>query len=238
MAGNSIAVNYKASRYSYSRDLDMTEEDGMVILTIRTSGNQNAEKFYPEEQVEAAKAKIANKIGSMVSTDIINVTVKKAALAYYATGASTSTSSGKTTNITEACEPASSGLYTSSKGRCLLCIDFVIENTDRGTIDTSKSTVMFRVNQNGKTAPVKSYDPNSKDGGYATLDLYHMPIAIDNGDFKTNNTINKLIDPGQKVEIKYVGVVGFEPDLGAPFEVIASIMNSDGVREDFLYTVN
>ena len=65
-----------------------------------------------------------------------------------------------------------------------------------------------------------------------------MPISIDGGDFKTNDTDNKIIDAGQSMEIKYVGVVGFEPDdLSAPFEVVVDMKNSNGESEKYIYTI-
>ncbi|MGN1016908.1 MAG: hypothetical protein ACI4PL_07920 [Faecousia sp.] len=70
------------------------------------------------------------------------------------------------------------------------------------------------------------------------LNLYHMPISTDGGDFKTNDTGNAIIDAGQSMEIKYVGVVGFEPDdLTAPFEVVVDIINSNGESEQFIYAI-
>lgn len=187
----------------------------------------------------AASAEADNySVGDTVSTDIIEVTIKKAALGYYAVAASTSSSTGNTVNVSEACEPSDSGFYTSSKGRCLLCIDFVLTNIDRGSIDTYDSIIIFHVNQNGNSAIVKGYDLNDKDGRTG-LNLTRMPISINGGDFKTHDSVNKIIRAGQSIEIKYVGVVGFEPiDLSAPFDVVVEIKNSSGERETFTYTIN
>ena len=179
-------------------------------------------------------------LGETVSTDILEVTVKKAALAYAAAAASYNASTDKVSNLDEACEPADSGLYQSNKGRCLLCIDFVLKNTDRATIDTDNCYVQFTVKQNGKSADLKDFDFNNPDGrGWSELRFSGMPISVDGGDFVVSHTSNMLIDAGESVEIKYVGVVGFEPDaLDDPFEVVVSIPNSSGERETFTYTVN
>lgn len=179
-------------------------------------------------------------LGETVSTDVMEVTVKKAALAYSAAGASYYSGTKKVSNIDEACEPADSGFYQTNKGRCLLCIDFVWKNTDRATIDTQDRGVRFTVKQKGKSADVKGYDINDPDGwAFGGLDLSNKPVSVDGGDFKVNGTVNMLIGAGKSVEIKYVGVVGFEPDdLADPFEVVVSIPNSDGKRESFTYTVN
>lgn len=181
-------------------------------------------------------------LGETVSTDVMEVTVKKAALAYSAAGASyhSYSSTKLVSNIDEACEPADSGYYQTNKGRCLLCINFVWKNTDRATIDTQDCSVDFTVKQKGKSADVRGYDINDPDGwAFGGLDLSNMPVSVDGGDFKVNGTMNMRIGAGQSVEIKYVGVVGFEPDdLADPFEVVVSIPNSDGKRESFTYTVN
>lgn len=244
--GDTLTLKYKVSTSGDDLELyaDILEENGIAIIRTQKSGKVNGSSsnfsistYYPEKNIAEIKAEIANTVGETVSTDIMEVTVKKAALGYYANGASTSTSTGITANVNEACEPSESGFYESSKGRCLLCIDFVIKNTDRGNINTSDYIINFHVNQNGKSAIVRGYDLNSKDGTYG-LNLSRMPISIDGGDFKTNDTDNKIIDAGQSMEIKYVGVVGFEPDdLSAPFEVVVDMKNSNGESEKYIYTI-
>lgn len=244
--GDTITLNYTFASSGGNAELyaDILDENGVTIIRTQKSGkvdggqtNFSIGTYYPEECVEAVKAEIAKSVGDSVATDILEVTVKKAALGYYAVGASTSTSTGNTTNVNEACEPAESGFFESSKGRCLLCIDFVIKNTDRANVNTGDYIISFTVNQNGKSGIVRGYDLNNKDGQYG-LNLYHMPISTDGGDFKTNDTGNAIIDAGQSMEIKYVGVVGFEPDdLTAPFEVVVDIINSNGESEQFIYAI-
>lgn len=244
--GDTLTLKYKVSTSGNDLELyaDILEENGIAIIRTQKSGkvdgsssNFSISTYYPEKNIAEIKAEIANTVGETVSTDIMEVTVKKAALGYYANAASTSTSTGITANVNEACEPTESGFYESSKGRCLLCIDFVIKNTDRRGINTSDHIINFHVNQNGKSAIVRGYDLNNKDGTYG-LDLSRMPISIDGGYFMTNYTENIIIDAGQSMEIKYVGVVGFEPDdLSAPFEVVVDMKNSNGESEKYIYTI-
>ena len=179
-------------------------------------------------------------LGETVSTDILEVTVKKAVLAYSAAGATYNPSTKIISNIDEVCEPSDGGLYQSNKGRCLLCINFVLTNTDRATIDTMDLGIRFTVKQKGKSADVNGYDFNDPDGwAIDGVDLRSMPVSMNGKDFKLNETLNVLISAGKSVEIKYVGVVGFEPDaLDDPFEVVVSIPNSAGERETFTYAVN
>lgn len=242
---NTLTLNYTyaSSGENVESRADILDENGITIIRTQENAKINGSQtifrirtFYPEESIEAARAEIVKSVGDTVSTDILEVTVKKAALGYYAVGASTS-STGNTTNVDEACEPADSGFFTSSKGRCLLCIDFVIKNTDRASIDTDKGIISFFVNQNGETKVARGYDLNNPDGKIGLV-LSRMPISKNGGEFKTNNTENIIMRESESYEIKYVGVVGFEPnDLTAPFEVIVSIDNSNGEREEFLYTI-
>ena len=243
--GKTITFKYigALSGFEYDMSANIVEENGITAIKslkctcdgMQVVGvDETHGAYYPEEIVDSIRAEHVKKIGDTVSTDIMDVTVKKATLCYSAESALTSASDGTTVNINEACEPCEGGYYTSSKGRCLLCIDFEIVNTDRGTADTYDDIICFHVNQNGKSSLVNGYDLNNNDGFYG-LDLDGMPISINGREFETNRTCSILIDAGQKVEIKYVGVVGFEPDdLSAPFEIVVEMMNSTGEKEFFV----
>ena len=187
---------------------------------------------------DADAASSANKLGDTVSTDIMNVTVKDAQLSVYAEAPATDTGDGKTTNLDKACLPTEdAAFFVANKGRTLVCLDVVIENTDRGTLDTDDDIVTFQIRQDGEEAPVRGYDLNDPDGSYS-LNLTWAPIAENGGDFYTNRSMNKLISAGRSVEIKVVGIAGFESaDLNAPFDLIVSVMKADGSAEEFTYTI-
>jgi len=177
-------------------------------------------------------------VGGTVSSDIAELTVKKASLGYYAAAASTSTSTGKTANISTAFEPTdkSNVFFKASKGYTLVCLDFVLKNLDRD--DIQNYVVSFSVKQNGETAAVMGYDLNMK-GGSGNLNLSYASIAYNGStDFYTSRTMNEIIDPGESVEIKTVGIIGFDADLDAPFELIAELKNSSGKAEKFVYEIN
>lgn len=201
-----------------------------------SQSDMGATDLYPEDKIEEVKAAVAKKPGDTVSTDIMELTINEAALAFYATGASTS-SDGKTANVEEANAPAESGgLYTAAKGRCLTCIDFTMKNTDRGSMNTSDYVLHFSAVQGEKYGNVNGYDLNMEDGTYG-LNLWNAPIAYDGGDFYTNDTSNDIIDAGQSARIKYVGIAGFEADLDAPFDLIVYLKNSSGETETFIFTI-
>lgn len=245
--GDIITFKYKTSdNQEVEYYADILEENSVKFLKTQKVGKVNGgsenfsiSTYYPEESIEAVRAEVTKSVGETVSTDILDVTVKKAALGYYANGV-TFLITGEVTNLSEACEPSDSGDsnfgdFASSKGRCLLCIDFVVKNNDRNAINPA-DYISLSVRQNGKSAVVRGYDLNDKNGR-SGLYLLNLPLSFDGGDF----TINAIpaVDPGHSMEVKYVGVVGFDPDdLADPFEVIVSIKNSNGERERYIYAIN
>lgn len=244
--GSCLTLNYTVQSNGNSMEVyyDILEENGITFLRSQKSAKVNGStatlsinEYYPEEKVEEVAKAVAKTIGDTVSTDIMDVTVNKAELSYYAIGAQTSVGSGKTANVEEACSPSESGgFYTANKGRTLVCLDFTLTNTDRGSLNTSDYIISFYVKQNDNGATVNGYDLNNDNGMYG-LNLSRMPIAINGQDFVTNDTSNKIISAGDSVRIKYVGIIGFDADLSAPFDLVVDIDNSDGGSEKFIYTV-
>ena len=181
-------------------------------------------------------------LGDTVSTDILELTVKKASLAYYAKGANTTTDGkNRTTNIDEAYEPADGSsycFYKCNKGRVLVCLDFILKNTDRSSLNTTDGyNVEFVIRKDGDTFDVKGYALNYPDG-ILGLNYGHSSIAVNDGDFITNKTGNIIMKSGTAYEIKTVGIAGFEAeDLSASFELIATIKNSSGDTEEFFYSI-
>lgn len=241
-----LTLNYTVQSNGNSMEmyLDIVEENGITLLRSRKAGKANGSatnfstnEYYPEDKIEEMTKAVAKTIGDTVSTDIMEVTVNKAELSYYAIGAQTSVGSGKTANVEEACSPSESGgLYTANKGRTLACLDFTLTNTDRGSLNTSDYIISFYVKQNDNGATVNGYDLNNDNGMYG-LNLSRMPISINGQDFVTNDTRNEIIGAGNSVRIKYVGIIGFDADLSAPFDLVVDIDNSDGGSEKFIYTV-
>lgn len=145
---------------------NLVSENDTIILKTQKVGMYNGTKmnfasmtYYPEGIAESVKEKASRKVGDTVSTDIMEVTIKKAALGYYAT-------------FPKAAD--------NGKG--------VITNI-----------------------------------GYS---------------FTACPTVNIIMNAGECVEIKYVGIVGFEPDdLSSPFDVIVKMKNSNDEEESFIFTI-
>ena len=244
--GSCLTVNYTVQSNGNSIEIyyDIIEENGITMLRSRKSGKTNGEvsnfaiyEYYPEDKINEVKSSIVNTLGKKVSTDIMEVTVDKAELSYYAISPSTSTSSGKTTNINEACSPSAKGsFFTANKGRTLVCLDFTLTNTDRNSLDTDDYILSFFVKQNENGATVRGYDLNNDDGSYG-LNLNLMPIAVNGQDFYTNRTSNEIIQAGESIRVKYVGIVSYDADLSNPFELVVNIKNSNDNSESFIYAV-
>ncbi len=246
MNDTSADVKYVAS--TTGKEIEMTydilEEDGVTFLRNRAAGKSNGEAarftvndYYPEDKIQEIKQAMAKKLGDMVSSDIIELTVNNAELGWYAQGAQYDSVSKKVTNLNTACAPAAeSAFFKANKGRTLICLDITIKNTDRSKLDTGDYIVSFMVTQNGQNATVMGYDLNDEDGRFG-LNLSYAIIAEEDGDFFKNDTSNILISAGSTVRIKVVCIFKFDADLDAPFDLIVSLANSSSSTEEFLYTI-
>ena len=249
LEGDLLSLKYDTQNGTLERDFDVIHEDNTALKAHKT-GKADGKTvtysgttiFYSEDVIDNVKNSITKKIGESVSTDIIEFTLNKAVLGYSAISPQTSTN-GKRTTVnpdTALLPPDGNGgntFFTSSKGRVLACLDFTIKNTDRNTLNTDKNIYSFSVKQDDNYALVRGYDLNNKDGQY-DLTLQWSPIAVNGGEFTTNDTTNKLLDANSSYEIKVVGVVGFEPEnLTDPFELVVQLKNSNDETESFLYRV-
>lgn len=242
--GTSLTLTYTvASGDTFEACADIIEENGITVLQFRKEGKRNGETTtlfidnrYPGNRIDEIKAPLLRELGETVSSDIMEVTVKKASLGLYATSAETG-SDGKTVNIDEAYEPSTDGLFfKSSKGSMLVCLDFVLKNTDRDSVYTDDSIVSFGINQDGHYSAIGGYDPNSAPGGVG-LHLQYFSVAQNGGDFYTQKSAVSM-KPGDTYEIKAVFTANFEAEnLSAPFEVIVTVNNSNGSSEEFIYTI-
>lgn len=242
---SSVTVKYTTSGGNNLEEIfDIIEEGDSFVLRNRAAGKYDGESvnfqvydYYPENNIQKKKQSVAKKTGDMVSSDIMEFTVNKAELAWYAQSPQYDSSTKKVSNIDSACAPTGEdGFFKANKGHTLICLDFTIKNTDRGTLNTLDNIISFTVIQNGKSGTVNGYDLNYADGKYG-MDLSFSPIAENGGDFYKNETSNELINAGSTLRIKMVGIVSFDADLKAPFDLGVSINNSSNGTDKFLYTI-
>ena len=202
----------------------------VMCLALCACGGDKKESSSEEREA-------SYQLGDTVSKEILEVTVNNAAISSYAAGPATSTSDGTTSNVEEACAPAESGFFKANKGRTLVCLDYVIKNLDRDTLNTSDYIVEFAVKRNGEAYQVKGYDLNNKDGSFGLVFRW-SPVSKNGGDFETHDSDDILIHAGETVEIKVVGIAVFEDeDLNAPFDLVVKIKNSSNTEDSFTYSI-
>lgn len=207
-----------------------------------TSEPVGTEDNTPEETSEpAVKKNTYYQLGDTVSTDIIELTVKKASLGYYAIGTSWDADTLEVVNIESAYEPPEDDsvycLYKCNRGRVLVCLDFVINNTDRAYLDTNNYLLSFGLKQNDKFSDVNSYALNEENGNPFGFEYDYCGVAKNGGRFMYNISSNLLLDAGNSYEIKQVGVASFEADLSAPYELIVAVADSSGDYQFFTYSI-
>lgn len=221
---NTITLSYtNADSEPTEQSITIAEESEITVLHA-----QNGMEYYSEDTVDDVRESLSHQVGEAVSTDIIELTVEKADLTYYAD---------------ETCEPVENGgFFTSNTGNTLVCLDFTITNTDRADLDTNFLSLYFTALQNGNYSTVKSYDFNNPDGQFG-LNFAHALVAVTNEgpgnyEFEVNGTSNIIMPSGFSYEIRVVGVANFEADdLSSPFYLTANVPDSDGNIERFIYTI-
>ncbi len=172
-------------------------------------------------------------LGKTVSTDIVDFTLKNAKLSYFA-------SSRHDKTFADPIDKSNGGIFSSAKGRVLVCMTFSIKNNDRNYIDAGGSFpdwgMYFKIVYNGNEYSVNGFDLNEKDGR-SGLDFGESEISYNGGSSYTKNTSgNIIIEEGQTATVKVVGIAKFEPDsLNDAFDLVVNIPNSNDTDEYFTY---
>lgn len=234
---------------SNAEDTKTTPSVENEATTNADGGEDSAseETSEPEETPEPEDDVVSYQLDDTVSSDILDFSLKKASLGYYAVGPKIRIGAGanyETTNIDEAYEPTDdpdSAYFKCNKGHVLVCVDFVITNTDRAKLnsldfDWNKPFLSFELKQNDNTSTAWGYVLNDWERG--VFDFKFTSISEDGGDFRSRGTTNIIMDPNVPFEVKTVLVADFEAeDLSAPFEFTVGLANSSGGVEKFVYSV-
>ena len=203
------------------------------------SASEGGETAEPTEQTEKAEAKLS--VDEKAASDIVEVTVHNAVLAYEACGPEKTTDGeNRIVNTDEAYLPNGSySFFEANKGRSLVCLEYTITNTDRGTLDTGDRKVSFTVSQNGNSSPIYGYDLNDPDGNVFNMPDYQWSMYSQDGGstFIEQDSVDMLISAGESYRIRVVGLAKFEPDLSAPFELKVELKNSSDETEEFVYEI-
>lgn len=173
-------------------------------------------------------------LGKTVSTDIVDFTLEKAKLSYYASASST--------NYAEPINKSDGGIFSAAKGRVYVCMTFTIKNKDRDHLDVGDSfsnwKMMFTVSYKGKDYPVNGFDLNDKDGREG-LNFSDSVVSYNGGKtFNKNGTLNLIVEEGRTATVRVLGVAKFDPEnLNDPFKLTVNIPNSNDKNDYYTYEV-
>lgn len=173
-------------------------------------------------------------LGESVSSDIVDLTIDKAELAFFASSSSN--------DYTAPIDSDSGGIFHTNKGYTFVCMNFVVVNKDRGSINLggvfSDWPLMWKVKYKGKEYSLNSYDLNNPAGGNGlnfrfakTGPSYEIMIGSD--------TDNVILGAGESLYVQTLGIVNFEAEnLSDEFELIVSVPSSSGEYVRATYKVN
>lgn len=197
-------------------------------LTLCACGNKAAAEEPTEPVVKYA-------LGETVSTDLADFTLEDSVFTYYVSNVST--------NYVEPMDEPNE-LFNASIGHCYVSLTFTIANKDRGgSISfagfSSEWSPKFQVSYNGAAYPVNGFDLNDNNGK-SYLDLgFSAVVDKDTGKvIEKHDSGNYLLSAGETVTLRAFGVIAVEPEnLTDGFDLTVSVLNSQGVHEQFIYTV-
>ena len=192
-------------------------------------------------------------LNDTVSSDIIDFTLHRATLAYYADGSTSKlglVSTGRVTNADTAYLPIESESesllpYAANKGRVLICLEFTVKNNDRATLDIG-GTFSDWLGQDitatyqDKDYPIKSYDSHDIDGDVFGINLSHSIYSKDEGaTWFANNSRNYMLKADNAITLRLVCIAGFEPtSLTDTYQLKVDILNSKKESDQFVFEIS
>lgn len=227
-----------------------------LALTLAACGSSQTPNQSGTSSQNPAASAGANQadtyeLGETVSTGIIDFTLNKATLAYYAdsynemhpdTGLVTAQTIERFAMPED--EPNGDYDFTANKGRVLVCLEFVIKNNDRGLIDIGSSfsdwlSDDFNIVYGGESFMVKGYDLGNPDGDSFGFKLNNAITSLSAGDkWIYNSAMNYLLDAGEELTVRTVGIASFDPSsLDDSFQFNVDVLNSAKETEQFTYNI-
>ena len=190
-------------------------------------------------------------LNDTVSSDIIDFTLHRATLAYYADGSTTKlVSTGRVTNADTVYLPTESRSesilpYAANKGRVLICLEFTVKNNDRATLDIGGSFSDWlgkdiTATYQDKDYRVKSYDLSDIDGDVFGINLEHSIYSKDEGTtWFANDTTNYLLKASDTITLRLVGIASFEPaSLTDTYQLKVGLLNSKKESDEFVFEIS
>lgn len=186
-------------------------------------------------------------IGDTVSTDILDFTLDRAAMSFYADKHLTRTMQKVVTTADKYALPtneSSDHNFVANKGRVLICLEFTVKNNDRSTINMCSAgnnwlTKDLTVTYGGKEYPVNGYDMNNPDGDTFGMKLGDAIFSKDDkATWEYDGSSNYLLRAEENTTFRVVGVAVFDPKSTAdPFQLSVDVLNSEDKKEKFTYSI-
>lgn len=204
---------------------EKSEED---IVSVESS-----EIVEDSEKTEMKEEATFVELGDTISTDILEITIDSAELAFFASSVNDNTYATPVENT--------DGIFRTNKGHVFVCLKFGIKNTDRGRVSIGDNLGIpfeFYYLKDDTELPLMQFDLNNADGmGY--MDFTFAAIGNDKDSvLEKAGSSNKIFDANQYMYVQTLGIVNTEPqDLTDSFKLKIYLPNSSGEKEVFIYNV-
>lgn len=190
-------------------------------------------------------------LNDTVSSDIIDFTLHRATLTYYADGSTSKlVSTGRVTNSDTVYLPIENESksilpYAASKGRALICLEFSVKNNDRAKLSIGSGNSNWLENSitatyQDKDYRVKSYDLSDIDGDVFGINLSHSIYSKDEGDtWFANDSRNYSLKASDTITLRLVGIASFEPaSLTDTYQLKVGLLNSKKESDEFVFEIS
>ena len=215
-----------------------------MVFTLCSCGSEKAaseevkeEAAVVEETEEAAaqdEAATVVELGETISTDILEITVDSAELAFFASSVNDNTYATPV--------ESTNGIFTTNKGHVFVCLKFGVKNTDRAKVSLGDNfggiPFEFYYLTDEVELPLMQFDLNNPDGS-GLMNFAFAVIGTDKDSKLTKaGSSNKLVEANEYLYVQTLGIVNTEPqNLTDSFQLKIYLPNSSGEKEVFIYNV-
>ena len=205
-----------------------------MVFTLCSCGSEKAaseevkeEAAVVEETEEAAaqeEAATVVELGETISTDILEITVDSAELAFFASSVNDNTYATPV--------ESTNGIFTTNKGHVFVCLKFGVKNNFGGI------PFEFYYLTDEVELPLMQFDLNNPDGS-GLMNFAFAVIGTDKDSKLTKaGSSNKLVEANEYLYVQTLGIVNTEPqNLTDSFQLKIYLPNSSGEKEVFIYNV-
>ena len=205
---------------------EKSEED---IVSVESS-----EIVEDSEKTEMKEEATFVELGDTISTDILEITIDSAELAFFASSVNDNTYATPV--------ESTNGIFTTNKGHVFVCLKFGVKNTDRAKVSLGDNfggiPFEFYYLTDEVELPLMQFDLNNPDGS-GLMNFAFAVIGTDKDSKLTKaGSSNKLVEANEYLYVQTLGIVNTEPqNLTDSFQLKIYLPNSSGEKEVFIYNV-